>query len=88
MTKQNRTLNDEIQTQINHTLQTQPYPTQAQITKIYQNGYTDITTEQYGDLTYIPTIGNPEINDLAILIFLDNTYENKIVITQTTIPED
>lgn len=86
--RMNKTINDEIQTQINNTIKQQPYPTTGTITKIYQNGYTDITTETYGNLTYIPTIGNPEIGYTAVLLFLDNDYSKRIVITSTKIPTE
>ena len=82
-----RTINDEIEDIITSKIQEQPYPTKAKITHTYDNGYTDITTEQYGELKYLPTIGNPETGYDAILFFLDNDYSKRIVVTSTHIPE-
>ena len=87
MTENNNTLSNIIQTQIQNTINTQPHPTQCTITKTYTDGYTDIHTDQYGTLKHIPTIGNPEIGYTGVLIFLDNTYTNRIIITSTHIPE-
>ena len=84
---QTRTLNDEIQTQINHTIKQQPYPTRCTILKTYPDGYTDINTELWGKIEYVETIGNPEPEDVGVLIFLENDFDKRIVITQTNIPE-
>ena len=75
----NETLSDIIQTQIQNTINTQPTPTKATITKIYTDGHVDIETN-YGKLTYIQTIIDHELNDETILIFLDNDYNKRIVI--------
>ena len=77
MTNQN--LGNIIQKQINHTINTQPHPTKARITKTHPDGYVDIQT-QYGELHHIQTITTHTIGDETILIFLDNTTENKMVI--------
>ena len=83
-----RTINMEIEDIIDSKIQQQPYPTQAKITHTYDNGYTDITTETYGELKYLPTIGNPETGYDAVLFFLDNDYSKRIVITSTHIPTE
>ena len=82
MTNQNRTINDSITDIINDTLKTQPYPTQCTITRTYTNepNRVDINTPTYGRLSYIQTITEHEVGDETILIFLNNTYEEKIVI--------
>ena len=68
-----------IQNQIQNTINTQPHPTKATITKTYTNGNVDITT-QYGTLRNIKSITTHTVGDETLLIFLDNTYELKMVI--------
>ena len=75
----NNTLSDTIQNQIENTINTQPYPTQATITKVYQDGHVDAET-QYGKLTYIQSILTHEIDDETILIFLNNDYNKRMII--------
>ena len=84
MENEPKTINDAIQTQIDHTINTQPYPTLATITHVYQNGYADIETEQYGTIEYVQCIGKATTDNPAILIFLNNNYEKPIIITHTT----
>jgi hypothetical protein len=73
-------LNNEIQKMINNTITEQPYPTLAEITRIYNDGYVDIRTNEYGELTYLKTITSHNVGDTTILIFLNNTFEQRIVI--------
>lgn len=65
---------------IDQTIQTQPYPTLAEITRTYTDGHVDIRTNEYGELTYLKTITNHNVGDTTILIFLNNTFEQRIVI--------
>ena len=73
------TLNESIETIINNTLQEQPYPTEATITKTYEDGHVDINTI-YGELKHIKSINPHEIGDTTILIFLNNSYDERRVI--------
>lgn len=82
---QNRTINDEIIDIVNSIIEEQAYPLKCTILKIYNDGYTDIKTEEYGYLTYVKTIGNPKLLDEGLLIFIDNDFNKKIVIT--TVPK-
>ena len=84
---QNRTINDEIEDIINSKLQELAYPTRCTILKTYPDGYTDINTELWGKIEYVETIGNPEPEDVGVLIFLENDYNKRIVITQNTVEE-
>jgi len=72
-------IQNQIQWNLNHNI---PHPTTCTITKIYNdNNHVDIKTQLYGELTYIQTHGKtPTINAEAILIFLNNNYEEKRVI--------
>ena len=78
---QNRTLNDEIQDQIQYTINNQPYPTTCTITRTYPDNHADITTETYGELKYIPVYGDFTVGDTAILLFLNNNYNDKVIFT-------
>ena len=77
---QNKTINQSIQTMINQTIQTQPYPTLAEITRTYTDGHVDIRTNEYGELTYLKTITNHNVGDITILIFLNNDINTYMVI--------
>lgn len=80
----NRTINDEIEDIITSRLTEQAYPTRCTIIKTYPDGHTDIRTEAYGILPYVETIGNPTIGDIGVLMFLENDFDKRIVITQNT----
>ena len=84
---QNRTINDEIQDQINHTLQNQPYPTEAKIIRVYPNNYADIQTDDYGKISYVKVYGECELGTMGILFFLHNSYDYRAVITNTTLQD-
>ena len=77
--KEKRTINGQIQTQIDSTLNLQPHPTTATVTHIYPDGYVDIKTN-YGELKHVPSIINHEIGDKTILIFLENDYNQRMII--------
>ena len=78
------TINDEIQNQINYTLNNQPYPTTCTITRTYPDNHADITTKTYGELKYIPVYGDFTVGDTAILLFLNNNYNDKVIFTNKT----
>lgn len=81
MTKEEKaTLGGIIQTQIQNTINEQPAPTHCEIIKTYNDNHVDIKTEIYGNLKYIETIFPHEIGDKTILIFLNNNYDEKMVI--------
>ena len=80
---QNRTINDEIEDIITSRLQELAYPTRCTIVKKYDDGHTDINTDLWGKIEYVETIGNPAVDDTGVLIFLENDFNKKIVITQT-----
>lgn len=84
---ENRTINDEIQDQINHTIQQQPYPTLAKIVKTYPDNYADIYTDDFGKITYIKVYGECELETRGILFFLHNNFQDRAVITGQTIQD-
>ena len=84
---QNRTINDEIQDQIDDTLRKQPYPTEAKIVRVYPNNYADIQTDDYGTITYVKVYGECELGTTGILFFLHNSYDYRAVITNTTLQD-
>ena len=83
----NRTINDEIQDQIDNTIKSLAYPTLTTITHVYPNGYADIESEQYGLIQYVQCIGEATVDNPAVLIFLDNSFNKPIIITHTTLEE-
>ena len=80
MTENNNTLGNIIQTQIENTINTQPHPTKAKVIKVYDDGRVDIETTQYGTLRYVPTITTHQTGDKTILIYLNNNFNEFMVI--------
>jgi hypothetical protein len=74
------TINDEIQKIINNTLQQQPTPTLCTITKIYEDQKHIDAETNIGTFKYAPTIGNPIKNHTGIIIFLNQNYDEYIII--------
>ena len=76
-------MDKQIQIQIDDTLKKHPYPTRCTIIKKYSdNIHADIETED-GTLEYVETISNNlTVGNTGILIFLDNTFDDYIVITK------
>lgn len=87
MENENRTINDEIQDQIDDTIRKQPYPTEAKIVKTYPNNYADIQTDDYGKITYIKVYGECELGTMGILFFLHNSFSYRVVLTNNTIQD-
>ena len=77
------TINDQIQIQIDDTLKKQPYPTRCTIKKVYSdNKHADIETST-GTLEYVETISNNlTVGNTGVLIYLNNTFDDYIVITK------
>lgn len=67
-----RTINDEIDDMIEYKLQQIVTPRECTIKKIYEDGCTDIMFEDGGILKYVKTIGEPTVNAVGIVIFVDN----------------
>ena len=84
---QNRSINDEIQDQIDYTIRNQPYPTEAKIVRVYPNNYADIQTDDYGKISYVKVYGECELGTVGILFFLHNSYDYRAVITNNTIQD-
>lgn len=76
------TINDAIDTQIDNKITQIPYPTRCKITKVYENQHVDIETDN-GELTYVGCIGNNlAVGHTGILIFLDGSTDDYLVITR------
>ena len=76
-----RTLNDEVTILVKDEINKIAFPTEAEITHIYQDGKIDIITTLYGEVKHIECHGKtPVIGDKGILIFLDNDYNKRRVI--------
>ena len=77
------TIYEQIETQIKNNIAEQPHPTTCTITKIYSNDqHADIHTKRYGDITYVPLLAPCQTGDTGILIFLDNNFNERVVIPQ------
>ena len=75
-----KTLNETVRVIATDEIQKLPVPTTATITKVYDDGHADAKTKIYGDLTYVKTIAPCNTGAEAILIFLNNSYDDKILI--------
>ena len=73
-------LNDALELIINDKIQSQAFPTVCKITKTYQDKYVDVKTEDYGELKHIKSITDHEIEDITVLMFLNNSFESRMVI--------
>ena len=82
-----RTINDEIQDQIDDTIRKQPYPTEAKIIKTFPDNYADIQTDDYGKITYVKIYGECELGTMGILFFLHNSFNYRVVLTNNTIQD-
>ena len=75
-----RTISDEIETQIHHSIKQINHPIKARVHKIYNDKHVDIKINDR-ILKYIPYIGsNPSIDGLCVLLFLDNNVNDYIVL--------
>ena len=76
-----KTINDEIQSMIDHTINQQPKSQLITITKVYEdNNHIDCETTSEDTLEYVPTIAsNLTIGKTGVLIILEN--DEYIVIT-------
>ena len=79
----NETLGDSIQNQIDNAIQTIPHPMKCTITKVYDdNKHVDIKSD-LGEIPYLECIANnPTVNNTGILIFLNGSNDEMIVITK------
>lgn len=84
---ENRSISDEIQDQIDYTIQRQPFPTEAKIVRVYPNNYADIETDDYGRINYVRVYGECELETVGILFFLHGSYDYRVVITNNTLQD-
>ena len=75
-----KTLNETVRVIATDEINKIPYPTTATITKVYDDGHADCKTKMYGDLIYVKTIAPCNTGAEAILIFLNNGYDDKVLI--------
>lgn len=83
MSDENQSLGEIVQNQIDNAIQQMPSPLRCTITKVYEdNKHVDINTDM-GEMTYVECIANnPTVNNIGILIFLNGSNEEFIVITK------
>lgn len=76
-----RTINDEIIDIFNSEIEKLAFPTECIITKVYENNYADVKTDLFGEITYLKVFGDYSLGDKALLLFLNNDYNSRVVIT-------
>ena len=69
-----------IENQIQANIRNQPHPIRCKITHVYEDGRVDVETEKYGLLKYLETIIPHAVGDKSVLLFLDNDFNNRIII--------
>lgn len=71
----------QLETQIKNKIAEQPHPTPCTITHIYPDDqHADITTQKYGLIKYVQLLAPCTQNNNGILIFLNNTFDERVVI--------
>ena len=70
----------QLETMIKNKIAEQPSPIPCTITHIYTDGRVDITTAKYGELKYLESIVEHGIGDKTIIIFLENDFNQRMVI--------
>ena len=84
----NSTLADEINVMIDHKIKQLPVNQKGTIKKVYNDPtFVDIQLDT-GIVNYVKCIGTAEVGAEAVLFFLNNSYNEYIVITQTSIDEN
>lgn len=73
-------LNDELNRLIKDKINSQAFPVPCKITKIYEDKYVDVKIEDFGELKYVKSIIEHEIDDITVLLFLNNNFESRMVI--------
>lgn len=82
MTLQSNTLSDTIQGQIDYTINKLPVNQQCKIIKTYEGNYADLQIENTNRiLTYVQIIGDNTVGSTALLVFLDNDYNQYLAVT-------
>lgn len=78
-----QTIGEIIQNQIENSLNQFPTPMRCKITKVYDDQkHVDINCD-LGDMEYVEVIANnPTVNNLGVIIFLNGSNEDFIVITK------
>lgn len=77
-------MNEQISIITKDEIRKLPKPVQCTINRTYNNNHADITTTEYGTFKYIQCIGTPTQNTTGLLIFLNNNYNEPIVISDYT----
>lgn len=79
-----KSLADEIVTIVQSHANNNPAPERCNVVKVYDDDiHVDVQTS-IGLLTYVDSIGsNPKLGDNAIVIFLDETYTDYVVLCDT-----
>ena len=82
----NTSLADEIITIVKSVANNNPPPAKCTITKVYEDkAHVDVTTS-LGELKYVKFLGaDIEINSAAVILFLDDSYNEYIVIANTSL---
>ena len=69
----NRTINDEIQDMIDASIRHDVlYPCTGLVSYIWDDGFVNLTTDDYGLLLHIQVWGEPELLDKVLVVFKSN----------------
>ena len=75
-------LDAQIEPIVNQIINQKPAPLRCTITKVYDdNFHVDATTNQ-GIIKYAETIGNPVVGNIGIIIFLEQDFNDYLIITK------
>lgn len=78
--KKKGTINEQIDIQIQSIINQLPYPTLCAITQVYEdNSHVDVEID-IGTLTYCQTIGTPAVGNIGVVIFLNGSNDEYIII--------
>ena len=81
MKKTKPKLLEQIDTTVLYHIDRIAYPIKGTITKVYSdNKHVDIQTKK-GTLTYAEAIGNPVKGNTGVILFLENSNDEYIIIT-------
>jgi len=75
-------LDEQIEPIVNQIIKQKPAPLRCTITKVYEdNIHVDANTNQ-GIIKYAETIGNPVVGNIGIIIFLEQDFNDYLIITK------
>ena len=82
----NRTINDEIQDMIDASIRYDVlYPCTGLVSHIWDDGFVNLTTDDYGLLLRVPVWGTPELLDKVLVVFKNNNPQGCFAVCDVTV---